>query len=70
MLTRKPFYVVDYDGNNDMPYDKPRYNKATFMKIIYVGIIKSVTKDTFKKIDWDNTAVINGVNWETKINGS
>jgi hypothetical protein len=65
-LTRKSFYVVDYDGNRDMPYMINHDTiKVYYEDYVSVGIIKSVTKDTLK-IDWDNTAVINCVNWKPK----
>lgn len=63
-LTRKSFYVVDYDGNGDMPYV---INQDT-IKVFYedyesIGIIKSVTKDTLK-IDWDKNGIVNCVKWK------
>jgi hypothetical protein len=63
-LTRKSFYVVDYDGNGDMPYI---INQDT-IKVYYedyesVGIIRSVTKDTLK-IDWDKNGIVNCVKWK------
>jgi hypothetical protein len=63
-LTRKSFYVVDYDGNGDMPYV---INQDT-IKVYYedyesVGIIKAVTKDTLK-IDWDKNGIVNCVKWK------
>ena len=63
-LTKKSFYVVDYDGNGDMPY---LINKDT-IKVYYndfisVGIIKNATKDTLK-IDWDENGITNYVKWK------
>lgn len=63
-LTKKSFYVVDYDGNGDMPYI---INHDT-IKVYYkdyeiVGLIRSVTKDTLK-IDWDKNGIVNCVKWK------
>ena len=63
-LTKKSFYVVDYDGNGDMPYSINQDTiKVYYPDYISIGIIKSVTKDTLK-IEWDKTAVINCVKWK------
>ncbi|MGL2987181.1 hypothetical protein ACSVH5_06255 [Flavobacterium sp. RSSA_27] len=63
-LTKKSFYVVDYDGNGDMPY---LINKDTikvyYKDFISVGIIKNATKDTLK-IDWDENGITNYVKWK------
>ncbi|PKH69103.1 hypothetical protein CXF59_02250 [Flavobacterium sp. ALD4] len=63
-LTKKSFYVVDYDGNGDMPYI---INQDTitvyYPDYVSVGIIKSVTKDTLK-IDWDKNGIVNCVKWK------
>ena len=63
-LTKKSFYVVDYDGNGDMHY---LINKDTikvyYKDFISVGIIKNATKDTLK-IDWDENGITNYVKWK------
>jgi hypothetical protein len=63
-LTKKSFYVVDYDGNGDMPYI---INQDTitvyYLDYVSVGIIKSLTKDTLK-IDWDKNGIVNCVKWK------
>ena len=63
-LTKKSFYVVDHDGNGDMPYIINQDTlKVYFEDYVSVGIIKSVTKDTLK-IDWDKKGIINCVKWK------
>jgi hypothetical protein len=63
-LTEKSFYVVDYDGDGDMPYI---LNHDT-IRVFYndycsIGIIKKVTKDSLK-INWDENGIINYVKWK------
>lgn len=63
-LTKKSFYVVDYDGNGDMPYI---INEDT-IKVYYndytsVGVIKNATKDTLK-INWDENGITNYTKWK------
>lgn len=63
-LTKKSFYVVDYDGDGDMPYI---INHDT-IKVFYndytgVGIIKNASNDTLQ-IDWDGNGTINYVKWK------
>jgi hypothetical protein len=63
-LTKKSFYVVDYDGNGDMPYIINRDTITVYYPdYVSVGIIKSVTKDTLK-IDWDKNGIVNCVKWK------
>lgn len=63
-LTKKSFYVVDYDGDGDMPYIINQDTLKVFYKdYVSVGIIKDVTKDTLK-IDWDNNGIVNCVKWK------
>jgi hypothetical protein len=48
-LTRKSFYVVDYDGNGDMPYQiNDNIIKIYYNDFIQEGNIISVGKDTLK----------------------
>ncbi len=63
-LTKKSYYIVDYDGDGDMPYV---INQDT-IKVYYndytaVGIIKNATKDTLK-IDWDQNGITNYTKWK------
>ncbi|RKR08777.1 hypothetical protein C8C83_0365 [Flavobacterium sp. 90] len=63
-LTKKSYYIVDYDGDGDMPYV---INQDT-IKVYYndytsVGIIKNATKDTLK-IDWDENGITNYTRWK------
>ena len=63
-LTKKSFYVVDYDGDGDMPYIINQDTiKVYYNDYVGVGIIKSVTKDTLK-IDWDKNGIVNCVKWK------
>jgi hypothetical protein len=63
-LTKKSFYVVDYDGDGDMPYIINQDTLKVFYKdYVSVGIIKGVTKDTLK-IDWDKNGIVNCVKWK------
>ena len=63
-LTKKSFYVVDYDGDGDMPYLINQDTiKVYYNDYISVGIIKNATKDTLK-IDWDENGIINYVKWK------
>lgn len=64
-LTKKSFYVVDYDGNGDMPYIINQDTiKVYYTDFISVGIIKNVTKDTLK-IDWDQNGTTNYIKWKS-----
>ncbi|KUJ62097.1 hypothetical protein AR687_08710 [Flavobacteriaceae bacterium CRH] len=63
-LTKKSFYVVDYNGDGDMPYI---INKDT-IKVFYndytsVGIIQKATKDTLQ-INWDKNGITNYTKWK------
>jgi hypothetical protein len=50
-LTRKSFYVVDYDGNGDMPYQlNDSTLKVYYNDFIQEGKIISVDRDTLKII--------------------
>lgn len=63
-LTKKSFYVVDYDGDGHMPYVLNHDTiKVYYNDYVRIGIIKSVTKDTLK-IDWDKNGIINCVKWK------
>ena len=63
-LTRKSFFVVDYDGNGHMPYIINQDTiKVFYSDYISVGIIKNATKDTLK-IDWDENGTTNYVKWK------
>ena len=63
-LTKKSFYVVDYDGDGNMPYIINQDTLKVFYKdYVSVGIIKGVTKDTLK-IDWDKNGIVNCVKWK------
>ena len=63
-LTKKSFYVVDYDGDGAMPYIL-NYDtiKVFYEDYVRVGIIKSVTKDTLK-IDWGGNGIVNCIKWK------
>ena len=63
-LTKKSFYVVDYEGDGNMPYIINQDTLKVFYKdYVSVGIIKGVTKDTLK-IDWDKNGIVNCVKWK------
>jgi hypothetical protein len=63
-LTKKSFYVVDYDGDGAMPYIINQDTiKVYYKDFISVGIIKNATKDTLK-IDWDENGITNYVKWK------
>jgi len=56
-LTNKSFFVVDYDGDGDMPYELKDTNlKIYYNDFIQEGKIISVDKDTLKIMwkDFDN----------------
>lgn len=56
-LTAKSFYVVDYDGNGDMPYILDKNEITIFYNdFIQKGIISSAEKDTLK-IKWNDIDV-------------
>jgi len=63
-LTKKSFYVVDYDGNGNMPYTL-KYDTLTVMYTDYksIGVIKKVVKDTMV-INWDNTSDVVYITWK------
>jgi len=53
-LTKKSFFVVDYDGDGDMPYTISHDTLTVKYKdYTTVGIIKKAVKDTMV-INWDN----------------
>lgn len=63
-LTKKSFYVVDYDGDGAMPYILNHDTiKVFYEDYVRVGIIKSVTKDTLK-IDWGGNGIVNCIKWK------
>jgi hypothetical protein len=58
-LTSKSFYVVDYDGNGDMPYELSDRNiKIYYNDFIQEGKVISVDKDTLK-INWKDFDIVN-----------
>ena len=58
-LTRKSFFVVDYDGNGDMPYELTDDKlKIYYNDFIQKGKVLSVGKDTLK-IKWKDFDNIN-----------
>ncbi len=63
-LTKKSFYLVDYDGDGAMPYiiDQDTI-KVYFNDYCSIGLIKNATKDTLK-IDWDENGITNYVKWK------
>jgi len=63
-LTRKSFFVVDYDGNGDMPYELTDDKlKIYYNDFIQEGKVLSVGKDTLK-IMWKDFDKINKyVHW-------
>jgi len=63
-LTKKSFYVVDYDGDGNMPYTL-KHDTLTVMYADYksIGIIKKVVKDTMV-INWDNTSDVVYITWK------
>ncbi|POS00678.1 hypothetical protein Q361_1327 [Flavobacterium croceum DSM 17960] len=63
-LTNKSFFVVDYDGNGNMPYELIDNNlKIYYNDFTQEGHIVSVDKDTLKII-WEHTEHINSyVKW-------
>ena len=63
-LTKKSFYVVDYDGDADMPYILNQDTiRVYYNDYVSVGIIKNATKDTLK-IDLDENGITNYVKWK------
>ena len=63
-MTKKSFYVVDYDGDGNMPYIINQDTiKVYFDDFVSVGIIRNVSEDTLK-IDWDENGVTNCVKWK------
>ncbi len=63
-LTRKSFFVVDYDGNGDMPYELINNRlKIYYNDLILEGDIMSIDKDTLK-IKWKGFDKVNSfVRW-------
>jgi len=63
-LTKKSFYVVDYDGDGNMPYTL-KHDSLTVMYADYksTGVIKKVVKDTMV-INWDNTSDVVYITWK------
>lgn len=55
VLSKNSYYVVDYDGDGDMPYElKGNDIKIYFKDFIQVGKILSVDRDSLK-INWKNS---------------
>jgi hypothetical protein len=53
--TKKSFFIVDYDGNGDMPFELiDRKLKVYFNDFIQEGTIQSVGKDSLI-ITWDDS---------------
>ncbi|KGO85647.1 hypothetical protein Q765_15125 [Flavobacterium rivuli WB 3.3-2 = DSM 21788] len=63
-LTKKSFYVVDHDGDGNMPYTL-KHDTLTVMYADYksTGVIKKVVKDTMV-INWDNTSDVVYITWK------
>jgi hypothetical protein len=63
-LTSKSFYVVDYEGDGDMPYElNDRNIKVYYNDFIQEGKVISVSKDTLK-IMWKELDFVNSyVKW-------
>lgn len=63
-MTKKSFYVVDHDGDGDMPYIINHDTiRVYYNDYVSIGIIKNATKDTLK-IDWDKNGITNYVKWK------
>lgn len=63
-LSRKSFYVVDYDGNGEMPYLIHKDSiKVFYNDFTSVGIITYVTNDSLI-IDWDNSGNMYYTKWK------
>ncbi|MBP6302141.1 MAG: hypothetical protein KBB37_02445 [Bacteroidia bacterium] len=63
-LTNKSFFVVDYDGDGDMPYElKENKLKIYYNDFIQEGKIISVDKDTLKIMWKDFDIISNYVRW-------
>jgi len=64
VLSRKSFYVVDYDGNGDMAYElKGKHLKVFYPDNIQQGDILALSKDTLT-IKWQGAAEISDyVRW-------
>jgi len=63
-LTSKSFYVVDYDGDGDMPYElTDRKIKIYYNDFIQEGKVISVDKDTLKIMWKDFDYINNYVRW-------
>ena len=63
-LTKKSFYVVDYDGDGSMPY-MINYDTITVKYPDYnnIGIIKKVVKDTLI-INWNSGVDVTYFTWK------
>jgi len=62
-ITKKYFFVVDYDGNGEMTYLINNDSlKVFYNDFISVGIITKATKDSLS-INWDNNGISNYVKW-------
>lgn len=63
-LTIKSFYVIDFDGDGNMPYIINQDTiKVYYDDFVSIGVIKNVSEDTLK-IDWDQNGVTNCVKWK------
>ncbi|MCC9071424.1 hypothetical protein LNQ49_07440 [Flavobacterium sp. F-65] len=63
-LSKKSFYVVDYDGDGDMLYFINEDSiKVYYDDFVSVGIIQDVTRDTLK-IDWDKNGITVYSKWK------
>ena len=64
-LTKKSFYVVDYDGDGDMPYILNDDKLSIFYKdFVQEGKLISVSKDTLKILWKDFNETTNFVRWK------
>jgi hypothetical protein len=63
-LTSKSFFIVDYDGDGDMPFElTDRKIKIYYNDFIQLGKIISIDKDTLKIIWKDYDFINNYVKW-------
>jgi hypothetical protein len=63
-LTNKSFYVVDYDGDGDMPYElTDRKIRIYYNDFIQEGKVISIDKDTLKIMWKDFDYINNYVRW-------
>ncbi|AWH83649.1 hypothetical protein HYN59_00305 [Flavobacterium album] len=64
VFSPKSFFVVDYDGNGDMPYElKGNHLKIYYNDFIQEGEILSVSKDSLK-IRWRDAGIAAYAKWK------